>query len=629
MAEQFDQILDKCVSWIIFEGETVEGCVARYPEHAAELRRYLPVVVRAARAYNFVPSPAAKDRGRQKLQAELHALQRTEAQRKAQRDPWRSLVFGWQPRRALVLAALVLAVLISSASTAAASLSAIPGEPLYPVKLATEEVRMALQFSDIDKAQLHLAYAEQRANEMGTLLKKGNTTQLESSLRRLREHLTAASHIAIGIKDARAVTGLKSELEMTSSEALANLQVALQTAPQSSSQVATGIFQSSGEAYSGALEALAIRVAQSPAVAATGTLQFRAISSPLEGIAKVLVEVGQIEAYLAAGTESRWITITQQPQTFDLVRIAEVQKLLEERQVEVGIYTRVRFQLDSATVVTADGMEFQASVSSGSINLARPFRVEGGKTTVVFLYFDGARSLSTAGRGEYTLIPHVTTFVLEPGKKQGKVGKEDEVKRGKPEGLQREAVGRETVPVKLELEGTIEALSADSLTVKNKRIAINSGTTVEGVPELRKKVEVEAVVQPDGTFLGTRIKVQKPKQEPKPEDRKGEGEPPPTTRGGVTPKPTPTLKVTPKPVPTSTPAPALPPVRLEGVVEQIEGLQWRVAGRTIQIDAETKIEGAVVVGSSVRVEGRQKDGVIFATKISLAAPRNGTDKKPS
>ena len=317
VTDSFDRILDECVDRVTRKGETVEDCVARYLEYAAELRRYLPLIARADHAYGFTPDRSAKDLGRRKLQARLHVLRQRDA-RKKDRLSWRRLVFGWQRRWAVALVSLILAIVISGAGTVAASRGAIPGDLLYPVKVSAEEVRLALEFSEADKAQLNLAYAERRADEMSVLLKKGDISGLEASEKRLRKHLTAASRSADKVEDDRGIAVLKSEMEKTSSRALANLQAALQTVPPDGGQVASDIFRSSGEAYSESLEALAAKSSRRP-VEETGTLQFRAVSPVLDGVAEIRVEVEKIEAYLAAGSESRWVAISQGPETFDLV----------------------------------------------------------------------------------------------------------------------------------------------------------------------------------------------------------------------------------------------------------------------------------------------------------------------
>jgi hypothetical protein len=521
MADKFDKILDECADRVTLKGETVEDCVARYPEHAAQLRRYLPIVVRASRTCAFTSSKASKDLGRQKLQTEFRALQRVDAQREARRGPWRSMVSGWQPRWVVAVAALILAIVTGSASTAAASVSALPGDSLYPVKLATEETRLALQFSETGKARLHLAYAERRAEEMSSLLKTGNTSRLEATQKRLLDNLATSARITSDLKDARDMALLMSELGWTSSQALAYLQVALQTASQESSLVAFDIFLSSSEAYSDVFEALAVRArrtTQPPVATATGTLQLRVSGPPPLGVGQLLIEVVSIETHLAASQESHWVSIEAQPQTFDLLRTAEVQRFLGEQEVEPGIYTKVRFEIIGATVVTDAGVAIQARVPSGFVSLARPFRVEEGKTTVVLLDFHGAQSLQVIGQQEYIMAPRAIVLVREPDERTNRPGKEaerrQEQSRDEGRGEERPDNPQRTEPAetRMELEGSIEALSSNLLTVRGKRIVIDSDTVIRGAAEVGKRVEVRVMSRPDGTLVAVRIEVMEERQ---------------------------------------------------------------------------------------------------------------------
>jgi len=45
----------------------------------------------------------------------------------------------------------------------------------------------------------------------------------------------------------------------------------------------------------------------------------------------VLVEVEGLEARLLAGDAGRWVTITEKPEIFDLLKIVDVQRFLGEQ----------------------------------------------------------------------------------------------------------------------------------------------------------------------------------------------------------------------------------------------------------------------------------------------------------
>ncbi|MFC1951070.1 DUF4382 domain-containing protein [Chloroflexota bacterium] len=68
MSENFDEILDKCID-SIGSGDSIDDCLARYPEHASELLPLLKTVAGAQDAVPFSPSAEKKQAARQQLLA--------------------------------------------------------------------------------------------------------------------------------------------------------------------------------------------------------------------------------------------------------------------------------------------------------------------------------------------------------------------------------------------------------------------------------------------------------------------------------------------------------------------------------------------------------------------------------
>lgn len=515
MTTRFDEILDECLNRITLGGETVESCLAHYPEEAAELEPYLRTVARLVQTCAFTPSSAAKEEGWQRLQAERRALQSHEHKRI-------SLHVSWLPRWATALAAVILVILLGGISAVAASSNALPGDALYAVKRSMEQTRLALQPSPDDKVKLSLAHAERRTEEMAILIKEGKTPPLAQLGEDLRQNLDTAARVLSQVESEHEIAGVKSQAQQSVSQALSNLQVALQQAPEASRQAASDSFQASSQAYGEAVEKITAREPKPLVAAVPGTIQLLATDPPPPEVEKVLLTVSDIEVHLSSGPNSRWITITQESQTFDLLRIAEVQKFLGQKQVEPGTYTKVRFLVTRAVVVIG-GVERPAKVPSGSLSLTRPFLVEEGKTTSVMLDFDGARSLHIASPAEFVLSPVVNVLVHRPGEQEKQAER-----RGRGQGPGR--LGR------AEFEGPVEALAPEYVVVQGVRIAIASTTRVEGKLEPGQKVEVEAVIQSDGTFLAIKVeggRVPKPgrgeegtviKEETKPKEKDKGGE---------------------------------------------------------------------------------------------------------
>ncbi len=179
--KEFDNILDECLERILTRGETIEQCLALYPEQAAELEPLLETVLVTKNALAIKPRPEFRDRARYQLRV---ALQEVEQKREK-----RFSFFSWQPRWATAVVA-VLVLLLAGSGTVAAAGNSMPDQPLYPVKLATERVRLALTPSALGKAELYAALAEKRVAEIINMAEKGKSKQVERTAQRLNAHLT-------------------------------------------------------------------------------------------------------------------------------------------------------------------------------------------------------------------------------------------------------------------------------------------------------------------------------------------------------------------------------------------------------------------------------------------------------
>lgn len=74
------------------------------------------------------------------------------------------------PMRRLVPAFLILSLLLTSGGTVFASQVSLPGETLYPVKLLSENVRIAVALTPSKKAELQVEYAAERTKEIDVVV---------------------------------------------------------------------------------------------------------------------------------------------------------------------------------------------------------------------------------------------------------------------------------------------------------------------------------------------------------------------------------------------------------------------------------------------------------------------------
>lgn len=176
--KEFNNIFDECLERIVVDGETLEQCLKRYPEQAAELKPLLETVLAVKEASAVEPRPEFKARARYRFRS---ALQEKAA-------PKRRPFFGWVPRWATALA-IVLVVLMAGGGTVAAASNSMPDSILYPVKLATENVQLALTTSELGKARLCANFADRRAVEIIYMADRGDARRVEEIAGRLDDRL--------------------------------------------------------------------------------------------------------------------------------------------------------------------------------------------------------------------------------------------------------------------------------------------------------------------------------------------------------------------------------------------------------------------------------------------------------
>lgn len=143
-----DEILEECLDKIASGESTLEECLARNPQDAAQLEPYLRSVERLQRGKSVSPSPFFAARLRSELMQKTRATPR----------PARGFPVFFQ-RMALNMGVLLL--MFALVTTAFAQVS-LPGESLYGLKLASENVWRVLT---TDPVGTDLELANRRINE--------------------------------------------------------------------------------------------------------------------------------------------------------------------------------------------------------------------------------------------------------------------------------------------------------------------------------------------------------------------------------------------------------------------------------------------------------------------------------
>jgi hypothetical protein len=188
-AREFDDILNECIDRVL-KGEPIEACLAAYPEHAAELEPLLHTALDTRKAAAVVPRPEFRQQAAYEFQAAIRNMK-----------PNRSGFFRWQLRWVTAVSVVVIVLLAGSGTVAAAS-NSLPDEPLYPVKLATEDMRLTLTPSALGKAELYAEFADKRVDEIVKMADKGKVAQVVKATERMNDQLVAMANLALPAREA-------------------------------------------------------------------------------------------------------------------------------------------------------------------------------------------------------------------------------------------------------------------------------------------------------------------------------------------------------------------------------------------------------------------------------------------
>jgi hypothetical protein len=191
--KEFDHILNECLERLLIKGESIEQCLQSYPEQAAQLKPLLQTAQVAKKALAIQPRAEFRAKARYQFHSALQEAA----------SPRSRPLLGWLPRWATVVT-LVVGLLLVGGGTVVAAGNSMPDSPLYPLKLATEQVRLILTPSQIGKASLCARFADRRVTEIIYMANKGDARQVELITERLDKRLVMIATLALAQKAAEA-----------------------------------------------------------------------------------------------------------------------------------------------------------------------------------------------------------------------------------------------------------------------------------------------------------------------------------------------------------------------------------------------------------------------------------------
>lgn len=172
-------------------GETPEQVLLEYPAEATAL---LPVLRLAAALHTHAPATGAEaSLARARVRTSIMAA----ASAQLSRPRFIGAAMPLSRSAGLVAAAASAVVALSSGGAVVASATALPGELLYPVKLAVEEARVAVAAADPEaQSHVHAALAQRRVDEVARLAERSRPVPpavVEAAVRRAEQAEIAAA----------------------------------------------------------------------------------------------------------------------------------------------------------------------------------------------------------------------------------------------------------------------------------------------------------------------------------------------------------------------------------------------------------------------------------------------------
>jgi len=196
-SNQFYEAFEICLNQIFSGDETIESALDQYPDIADQLR---PELEAALWIYSMrdatLMRPGYLTASRQRLVEEISQGEQTSFLHPRPVLAWKQFLF----RFAFTALFLVFSVLAFRGGTQAVRAS-LPGDRLYDLKLAAEDVQLSLTSDAATEAELRIDLVDRRAQETADLLEKGRYEDAEIALAGYQKNLSIAAALVEEIRD--------------------------------------------------------------------------------------------------------------------------------------------------------------------------------------------------------------------------------------------------------------------------------------------------------------------------------------------------------------------------------------------------------------------------------------------
>ncbi|MGD8456115.1 MAG: DUF5667 domain-containing protein [Anaerolineales bacterium] len=241
--KQISKLFAECLEAIEKRGATVEQCLARYPAHRDELRELLSTFQTIQDSPPISPRPVFRQVARIRLENLLpdhpqpvtfsRSIRRKGRKERTGKQSYRRrLSMNW-----LLIIAFTASLFAGGTGVAYASEDSLPGDTLYGVKNAVEDLQLALSGDEGD-VDLLLDFMGEDIKEIEALTEMGNYKWIETALDEYNEDMDQLTQTRsrISYEDAGSEESLNTRIQTQISSQLQDL-LQLQTRLQDQTQI--------------------------------------------------------------------------------------------------------------------------------------------------------------------------------------------------------------------------------------------------------------------------------------------------------------------------------------------------------------------------------------------------------
>ena len=197
--QQIVGVFNECFESMLIKNESIDACLARYPQHAAELKPLLETTNAARAASSISPDATFRARARYEFRSALYD--------KMSRKERPALAWRW--RWATIASTTGVLLLTSAGGVVAASSGSMPGQTLYQVKRTIENVQLTMTPSQAAKARMYATLADRRVGEIVYAAQHGDVKTTEDLTQQFMSDLSMVSVIAAPTRAPTFVNGSK------------------------------------------------------------------------------------------------------------------------------------------------------------------------------------------------------------------------------------------------------------------------------------------------------------------------------------------------------------------------------------------------------------------------------------